>query len=202
MTAGGQRIDQRRTHQAAAEHHDSEGPTTALPLRALRSGSLASVLSTLVVSMFSRSRSGTAAAGTNATSQWFWYPRARHTARPSPKYTLAGYAVHHASSLFWAIGYEALRPDRSPPAGRIIRAAGVAAVAYVVDYHVVPRRLSPGFEHRIGPAGIGCAYAAFALGLYIATSLASRRRSKALTAPPARKSRRVRTAPEVRSPDR
>jgi hypothetical protein len=125
------------------------------------------VLSTLMVSVFSRFRTGAAAAGTNAASQWLWYPRARRVRRASPRYTSVGYGIHHASSLWWAGIFEALRPDHAPPAGRAMRAAGVAALAYAVDYHVVPRRLSPGFEHRIGAAGMFSAYAAFALGLYL-----------------------------------
>src|SRR5690606_31585640 len=78
-------------------------------------------------------------------------------------------AVHHASSVWWACAFELLRPRRAMPRGRAVRATGVAALAYVVDYHVVPRRLSPGFEHRIGRAGMCAAYAAFALGLYLAS---------------------------------
>jgi hypothetical protein len=38
----------------------------------------------------------------------------------------------------------------------------------MVDYHLVPRRLSPGFEHRIHPAGMLAVYGMFALGLFLA----------------------------------
>src|SRR5690606_41119154 len=171
MTTPRQRVTQGATDQAAAEHQHLQRRAcgATLPARALRSGSVASVLSTLAVTLFSRARSGAAAAGTNAASQWFWYPRARHVDRPSPKYTLTGYAVHHASSLFWAVGNGAMQPQRAQLRGRIARAARTAALAYIVDYHVVPRRLSPGFEHRIGAAGILSAYAAFAVGLLVAT---------------------------------
>lgn len=156
---------------------------------------MASVLSTLAVTLFSRHRTGAAAAGTNATSQWFWYPRARHVERPSLRYTLAGYAVHHASSLWWAGAFELLAPQRARRTGRAARAAGVAALAYVVDYHVVPRRLSPGFEHRIGAAGICAAYAAFALGLFLGS------RTAHVRADPGRV-RATRRRQAARSPDR
>ncbi len=100
-------------------------------------------------------------------------------------YTLAGYAIHHASSLLWAGVYETTRPQQATLQGRIARAAGVSALAYAVDYHVVPRRLSPGFEHRIGTAGMCAAYAAFAVGLLLATrrSAAASRRHHAVTDP-------------------
>jgi len=166
MTTQHQASGQRRTDQAGSQHHHL--PAGELLRRALRSGSVASLLSTLAVSAFSRRHAGSAAAGTNATSQWFWYPHARHVDGPSLRYTLAGYTVHHASSVFWACGYEALRPRSTDTGGRAVRAAGVAALAYLVDYHVVPRRLSPGFEDRVLPAGVFAAYAMFALGLFVA----------------------------------
>ena len=186
MTTQRQGLVQGRTDQAPAEHqHPQRRRLLALPLRALRSGSAASVLSTIAVSIFSRRHCGAVAAGTNAASQWFWYPRARHVGRPSSVYTLAGYAIHHASSLLWGTVYEATQPQQAPVSGRIARAAGVSALAYLVDYHVVPRRLSPGFEHRIGAAGMWAAYAAFGVGLLLATRPAARPRSPrtALTGP-------------------
>jgi hypothetical protein len=41
----------------------------------------------------------------------------------------------------------------------------VAATAYVVDYHVVPRRLTPGFELRLRGAAFAGVFATLALGL-------------------------------------
>ena len=205
MTTQRQRVAQCTADQAAAEHQHPQPCVRepSLPVRVLRSGSVASVLSTLVVTCFSRARSRAAAAGTNAASQWFWYPRARDVDRPSLKYTAAGYAVHHASSLFWAAGYEAMRPEQARLSGRIARAAGIAALAYIVDYHVVPRRLSPGFEHRIGAAGILSAYAAFALGLLAATPGQTRPAKPRTAVMPGHRPRRpARKVQAVRSQDR
>ncbi len=167
-----------RRHHVASDKATAPGHQHAqAPVRwrdAVRSGSLASVLSTVAVSVCSRLRVGSAAAGTNAASQWVWYPRARFQHAPSRRYTTVGYLIHHASSLFWAAGYEAMHPGRATQGGRVARAAGIAALAYLVDYHVVPRRLSPGFEHKVGPAGMVTVYAAFAAGLWASTLLADR----------------------------
>ena len=38
-------------------------------------------------------------------------------------------------------------------------------VAYVVDYHVVPRRLTPGFELRVPRRALAAVYGALAVGL-------------------------------------
>lgn len=166
---------QRAADQAGTAGHQHLQPATVLA-RAIRSGSIASVLSTAVVSCFSRHRVGAAAAGTNSASQWIWYPQARFAHQPSWRHTATGYLIHHASSVFWACAYHATAPERAAPAGRAARAAGVAALAYYVDYHVVPRRLSPGFEHKIGPLGLWAVYGAFAAGLLAGTRRASTRK--------------------------
>ena len=169
MTTRPQRLHQRPSDQAGTAGHKHPQTLRSVLLHALHSGSVASVLSTAAVSLFSRRRTGHAAAGTNAASQWVWYPEARLARAPSWRHTATGYFIHHASSVFWATGYQATWPERATPAGRIVRAASIATAAYVVDYHVVPRRLSPGFEHRIGAVGMYATYGAFALGLLLGT---------------------------------
>jgi hypothetical protein len=41
----------------------------------------------------------------------------------------------------------------------------ISAAAYVTDYHIVPKRLTPGFEMRIPRVALAGVYAALALGL-------------------------------------
>ncbi|WP_199728415.1 hypothetical protein [Pseudoxanthomonas sp. SGNA-20] len=179
--------DRAADHPAPPGHHDPQAPGwRAVLLRALGSGAVASIISTLVVSAHSRWRSGSVPAGTNAASQWVWDWPARHASGWSARHTLLGYAIHHASSLLWAGGYEAWghRRPADPP---LLRAAGIAALAYVVDYHVVPRQLSPGFENRIGASGVAAAYAGFALGLALCDLVKARRHGSA----PARAQRRA-----------
>ncbi len=134
--------------------------------RALVSGSLASVVSTAVIMAWSRRVDGATPAGTNAASQWVWDRPARRARAWTWRHTAVGYAIHHASSVFWATMFEAWRQRH--PARPLAKASAVATLAYVVDYHVVPPRLSPGFEHRIARPGMLTTYAAFALGLYLA----------------------------------
>ena len=139
---------------------------------ALWSGAWASVVSSVMVSAWSRRVAGSVPAGTNATSQWVWGERARHARGWTWRHTAVGYLIHHASSVFWSTGYEAwcARSPQRP----LAKAVAVAVLAYGVDYHVVPRRLSPGFERRVSPAGMVCAYAGFALGLALARAARQR----------------------------
>lgn len=46
-----------------------------------------------------------------------------------------------------------------------MRGAAVSTLACVTDYHVVPKRLTPGFELRLPAGALAAAYAALALGL-------------------------------------
>jgi len=143
--------------------------------RALISGSVASVVSTAVISLLSRRHARHLAAGTNATSHWVWGEPATRRQSPSMRHTALGYAIHHASSIFWAIAYEHALRGRSGPARICTTAAVVSTTAYVVDYHVVPKRLTPGFEHHLPPRAMAASYAAFAAGLAIGSWLMARR---------------------------
>lgn len=167
---------QRRTDQpVGADHQDSDArPWRDALARALRSGTCASICSTLLVSWLGRRRSGHVPAGTNATSQWLWGSKAHRRDRWSLRYTLTGFAIHHCSSLFWATGFERLRGRATTPARVLALAAATTAVAYVVDYKVVPQRLSPGFDKRMQPKDLLFVYAGFGLGLALPWLLARR----------------------------
>jgi hypothetical protein len=68
------------------------------------------------------------------------------------------------ASVFWALVYEGLGRKRS--VRRALRDGVLtSAIAYVVDYHVVPRRLTPGFELRLPTKALAGIYAALAFGL-------------------------------------
>lgn len=141
-------------------------------LRALLSGSVASVLSIVVATALSRPRTGSAASASNAPSQWLWGEPARHRHDVSLRHTALGYCIHHASSLLWGSVHEgALARTRARP---LQVAPAVAAAAMVVDYLVVPRRLSPGFERHLSRPGLLAVYVTFAAGLALGSGLARR----------------------------
>ena len=137
--------------------------------RACNDGAVASVLSTATLAAMTRLNGHSAASGTNATSHWIWGRRAWRREGADLSHTGAGYAIHHLCSVFWACafaGWNRLRPAR--PAVVAARAVAVTGVAAFVDYRVVPRRLTPGFEAHLGPAPIAAVYVAFAAGLLLA----------------------------------
>jgi hypothetical protein len=148
--------------------------------RTLMSGSSASVLSAAAAYELARRRHGAPFAALNAVSHWLYGPVAYAADRPSLRHTLPGVAIHHASSLLWGALYQVLLRSVVDPraiegervqrghagvADRCAAAAVVTAIGAFTDLRLVPRRLSPGFEHRLSKADVALVYASFAVGL-------------------------------------
>jgi hypothetical protein len=145
-------------------------------------GSAASVLSTLALAYAGKRETGSAEAPTNATSHWIWGGRALRADEASWRHTAVGFLIHEASSIFWAALYAGAtrrigKRRRLAPA--LIGGASVAAVACFADYRLTPKRLTPGFEHRLSaPAMLGV-YGAFGIGLALATVALGRHQRRA-----------------------
>jgi hypothetical protein len=137
-------------------------------LDGLVSGTIASIASTIALSILGKAELGKTAAPINGPSQWIWGRHAPYQDRFSLRYTIVGYAIHHAASVFWALWYEKLCQRMGSPesaAAVLAPAAITATAAYVVDFHFTPERLSPGFEHRLSQRSLLMVYGTFALGL-------------------------------------
>ena len=76
----------------------------------------------------------------------------------------------------------AVRPGgKGDVTATLLSGAAVSALAYLTDYHVVPSRLTPGFEKRLGGRSLLAIYAALAFSLAAIT--ARREMSVASTSP-------------------
>ncbi len=131
-------------------------------------GALASTASAAVLALCSRKESGSMFAGANAVSHWLWGDKAFRRDTPSWKYTLVGYGIHHASSLFWAALFEQAAGKvlaRRSTRATLAASAAATAVACFVDYQMTPKRLRPGFEQRVSRGSLALVYVAFGLGL-------------------------------------
>lgn len=155
-------------------HHPSK-----LARRAIVSGTAASLASAAALVAGSKIRDGSWAGGLNGPSQWLWGESEAYTRKATFRHTGLGYFIHHSTSIFWAVLHEAIfggGRKRKPPLQHCTEAITSAATAYVVDYHLTPRRLRPGFEKHVSPTGMVAVYAAFAAGLAITAILRDRYR--------------------------
>jgi len=148
-------------------NRNSQRPWPRAARDALVSGSAASIASAIVLSVCSAIEEDAPAGALNGPSQWLWGEAEAFTRRATLKHTLVGYAIHHASSIFWAFLHEcAFGGARKSATRHCIEAATTTAAAYVVDYGgLTPRRLRPGFRKHLGPRSMFAVYAAFAVGL-------------------------------------
>lgn len=150
--------------------------------RALRdgmvSGSVASITSTAVLAGRSEIENRTPYAPTNAISHWLWGNRALHQDRPSTRYTLLGYATHHASAILWATIYEKIfgdQADQGQVASAVVGGEAVAVLACFVDYQLTPQRLQPGYEARLSKRSLGLMYGVLGLSFALRGLLQNRR---------------------------
>jgi hypothetical protein len=125
------------------------------------------VLSAAVAAGAARAEGKGALQPLNATSHWLHGPRAGRVRDLDAEHSGVGIATHALSALFWAAPYALwLRQARDRSAVEVLGgAAATAGVAAVVDYLLVPRRLTPGWELAIGRGGVGATFVGLALGL-------------------------------------
>ena len=135
---------------------------------AVISGLLAGAATGIVVAVRGARDSGSAVAPINATSHVAWGEEAAGVRAVDVKHTALGAAIHAAAGVFWAGVYEKLF-GRHAERGNLTKAlaggAAVAALAYVTDYHLVPKRLTPGWEARVSGRSLAVTYAALAASL-------------------------------------
>jgi hypothetical protein len=135
---------------------------------ALITGSIACVATLVAAALCSAARNGSAVAPINATSHVLWGEAAGRALTPDVKHTLPGVAINEGASVFWAAIYEQVfgRAAERGEAGKALAGAGlVAGLAYLVDYHLVSKRLTPGWELHLDRKSLAVVYAALALSL-------------------------------------
>lgn len=149
--------------------------------RVLVSGAAAGVATTVTALLAGRREAGSYAAPLNATSHAVWGEAAARQDDVSLKYTGVGLLFNCAASLFWAGFYEkwfasgAGRRQRRAMFRPLMGAAAVTAGAYVTDYYLVPKRLTPGFEKRVSGKSLATIYGALALGFLVGSAINERR---------------------------
>jgi len=140
---------------------------TCDPKTTLLAGASASAATTLTVALAGIVEQGSAWPALNSISKMVHGNHAPWREEASWKYTGTGALLNTAAVFSWAAVYAVLRGPRTRTDFAKAVTAGVAtsALAYVIDYHVVPERLTPGFEKRLPARSLGFIYAALALGL-------------------------------------
>ena len=134
---------------------------------ALITGSIACIATLAAAALLGARERGSAVAPINATSHILWGDEDAAQARvPDVKHTVPGVALNEGACVFWALFYEKAfgrRAERGDLRAALAGGAAVAALAYLVDYHLVSKRLTPGWELQLSRRSLAAMYAALAL---------------------------------------
>lgn len=159
---------------------------TGVAKAAAVTGLIGATTTALAVALRGERESGSAIAPINATSHVAWGDAAAHEERADVAHTVLGAAIHTGAGVFWASVYEKLfgeRAERGDVAAAFAGGAVVAGLAYLTDYHIVPKRLTPGWEHRVSGRSLALTYAVLALSFPLrGLVVGERRRSLRLAA--------------------
>jgi hypothetical protein len=130
---------------------------------ALLPGTVAALLLSVALPALSVAAGRRPLAAVNASAHWLW-PEAGYNGGLHPRYTPVGAVTNAGAALMWgAVMAAALRRTGAP----LPTAIGTALSAAVVDYAILPRRLSPGWEKPLPTWGVAAGFAALALGMVV-----------------------------------
>lgn len=143
----------------------------------LITGAAASLAAGAAVAWRGREDTGSALAPINATSHILWGDAAGQVEQPTWQQTLPGVLINAGAGVWWALVMQKLfgsAVDKRGLPAAVAGGAATAALAYVVDYHLVPQRLTPGWEQRITRRSLFIGLAAMGAGLAAGALLARR----------------------------
>jgi hypothetical protein len=146
-------------------------------VRAIAPGALAGLATIAAIALRGVREHGSGVAPINATSHVLWGDEAGIADGIDLKHTLPGLLINGLAGVFWAVVQQLLleRLPRRDRVGAAASGAVVAGLAYVVDYHLIPRRLTPGWELSVSRRSVAIGFTALGAALVLAGLLHGRR---------------------------
>lgn len=130
---------------------------------------LTSITTAFAAALCGWRENGNAVAPLNAISHIVWGEEAAQQEKASVRYTATGLVLNTSAMFGWSLIFAGLFGGRRSyrAASSLGGGAFVSLVAYVVDYHVVPKRLTPGVEERLSSRSLLALYIVLALSLAV-----------------------------------
>lgn len=144
-----------------------------LLVRTLILGAAVTVATTAVLATAAAARGRSVAQPLNATAHWVYGPASARVRSADLRHTLAGILTHYGTSVLWALVFE-LSKGRAPGRTSLTPAAWTSLLAAVVDYGLVPKRLTPGWELVLPRRPIAFTYGVMAATLALVDRLVRR----------------------------
>jgi hypothetical protein len=119
---------------------------------------------TAVIAAFGQKKEGSPWTPFNAIAHMFYGDSAVKQDGFVPRETLTGLGLNGTALVTWGVLYERLAGNATFPTS-LATGATAAGVIYLLDYHIFPPKLRPGFEKRLGNDAVLAAYIALGLAL-------------------------------------
>ena len=119
-----------------------------------------------------------AVAPINATSHILWGDEAAANTHITLRHTLPGLLINAGATIGWSVIDQLMVRTLSRRKGALANMMGgvfTALLAYLVDYHLVPSRLTPGWEKRISNHSLYLSLGTMGLALGIGSYWAQQR---------------------------
>lgn len=137
-------------------------------------GAVAAIAVCSTVSLLGRWDTGSAVAPINASSHVMWGAKAGQVERLTWAQTAPGLAVNVGASLWWAFVFNILFGKNLASkgwAGAVASGTATATLAYLVDYKLMPKRLTPGWEQRLSGRSLFLSLGAMGVGMGVGAML-------------------------------
>ena len=125
-------------------------------------GGAAAAAVTATIAAFGQAKEGSAWTPFNAIAHMLFGEKAVGVEGWAPKETLSGLGLNAGALATWGLLYEKLAGKVPFPAS-LGAGAAASALIWLIDYKIVPDRLRPGFEKRLGSPSVAAAYILLAL---------------------------------------
>jgi hypothetical protein len=149
-------------------------------LDALATGKLASIATSLAIAACGKAEQNNPVAPLNAISHIAFGEEAARQNEPSLKYTATGILLNDAACTSWAALHEQFF-GRAASNGNIPMALTggsiISLVAYITDYYLVPKRITPGMEKRLSNRSLLFIYTILAMSLALGSLLNAKRKN-------------------------
>jgi len=150
-----------------------------IALDALATGKLATIATATTIAICGKAELDNPVAPINAVSHIVFGEEAAKQDQLSLKYTGTGLVLHDAACTSWAALHEqffgsAVQKGNVPAA--FVGGGLISAIAYITDYYLVPKRLTPGVEKRLSNRSLVAIYTVLALSLAFGSLLNAQRK--------------------------
>lgn len=140
-----------------------------LAIRSIKTAAIATAATSAAIMFVSKRDTGSPWAAFNSICHMVDGDASELPSDFAPRETLLGAGLNASAIASWAVLYEWLLGGVPLPSSAFWAALATAGI-WVVDYRLVPKRFTPGFEKRLSKRSVALAYMALAATFALSTA--------------------------------